>query len=172
MGVKAPYYLFQHKVNKKTIDSLDSYLKKVYEEGDRWHKELFPFMGRASVMREPKYKHYIEIDTELPEMAKEAFRLYPGSPHDQVENYMIDHDDLTVAAEVPIYSFFDNVSGHIDIIRFNAGKIEIWDFKNYRNYNVGSQLYWYRKLLAQNLNIPEEDIQAGFFTYFKSFILE
>ena len=85
---------------------------------------------------------------------------------------MMDHDELTIAAEIPIYSFFDNVSGHIDLIRFKDGKIEIWDFKNYRNYNVGSQLYWYRKLLALNLNMPEEDIMAGFFTYFKSFILE
>lgn len=172
MGTKSPYYIFQHKASKTTIDSLDSYLKKVYDEGDRWHRELFPYMARASVMREPKYKHYMEIDTDLPAMAREASRSYRGSPHDQVENYMLDHDEFTIATEIPIYSFFDNVSGHIDLIRFKDGKIEIWDFKNYRNYNVGSQLYWYRKLLALNLNIPEEDIQAGFFTYFKSFILE
>lgn len=172
MGSKPPFYKFQHKVTKSTISQLDDYLKKCYAEGPEWHEKLFPYMERASVMRVPKYKHYMETETDLPGMAREASRSYRGSPHDQVENYMMDHDEFTIASEVPIYSFFDNVSGHIDLLRFKDGKIEIWDFKNYRNYNVGSQLYWYRKLLALNLDVPEEDILAGFFTYFKSFILE
>lgn len=98
--------------------------------------------------------------------------------HSKVQVFMLENDDKTVALEVPIwikkdeldnYNFlFDSnepLTGHIDILRIEDGKIWIWDYKPnaFDEKYASTQIFFYAIMLSKRTNIPLENFRCGYF---------
>lgn len=83
--------------------------------------------------------------------------------HRAVQEDLLKLDPTTIATEIPVFD--EDWIGHIDILRWKDGKIEIADFKPnaHRETKAAGQIFRYRNLLAKALNIPATDIQACYF---------
>jgi len=83
--------------------------------------------------------------------------------HRAVQEDLLKLDPKTIATEIPVYD--DEWVGHIDIIRWVDGMIEIADFKPnaHKETKAAGQIFRYRNLLAKALNIPAESIRACYF---------
>lgn len=98
--------------------------------------------------------------------------------HNKVELFFLEKDQSTVAVEVPIwlkkeeledfYSLFKSelpLTGHIDILRVEDGKIWVWDFKPYAKEEkyACTQLFFYALMLSIRTKIPLEKFRCGYF---------
>lgn len=100
------------------------------------------------------------------------------SNHLKVQRFMLENDDKTIAIEVPIwlshnefsqyFSLFktrEPLSGHIDIIRIEDGKIWVWDYKpNALSEEFATtQTFFYALMLSVRTNISLEKFRCGYF---------
>lgn len=98
--------------------------------------------------------------------------------HDNVEMYALEHDRSSIATEIPVWlepgeigrfaELFDNLkplSGHIDLLRYSKGKIEIWDYKPNAKQNPesGSQVLIYAIAISIRLNLSLKKFRCGYF---------
>jgi hypothetical protein len=98
--------------------------------------------------------------------------------HEQVQVHMLEHDDTTVAMEVPLWLEFDQagvfqsimspgecLSGHVDVISIENNKIWIWDYKPnaLKERWAHVQLSIYALMLSQRTQIPLDRIRCGYF---------
>jgi hypothetical protein len=98
--------------------------------------------------------------------------------HTAVEIFLLKNDDKTVAVEVPLWlehneieSFHemfkskDPLTGHIDILRIEDGKIWIWDYKPNaaKEIYASTQTFFYAYMLSKRTNIPIENFRCGYF---------
>ena len=98
--------------------------------------------------------------------------------HSKVQVFMLEHDNKTVAMEIPIWVKKDEVNsygnlfglnnfltGHIDILRIEDGKIWVWDYKpNAQRENYATtQVYFYALMLAKRANIDLKHFMCGYF---------
>jgi len=100
------------------------------------------------------------------------------SNHSKVQVFMIEHDNKTIAAEIPIWAnkneinpshnLFvsdDVLTGHIDLLRIENGKIWVWDYKPnaQREEFAATQVYFYALMLAKRTNIDLGNFMCGYF---------
>ncbi|MBW2963954.1 PD-(D/E)XK nuclease family protein [Candidatus Woesearchaeota archaeon] len=98
--------------------------------------------------------------------------------HSNVEVYMLENDAHTVAVELPIWlhpheldtyrALFDcedPLTGHIDILRVEDGKIWIWDYKPNaeKEKYADCQVLFYAIMLSNRTGIPLENFRCGYF---------
>ena len=98
--------------------------------------------------------------------------------HMKVQRFMLEHDQHTVAMEVPVWlmpeefgSFsgrFDSeypLTGHIDLVRVEDGKIWVWDYKPgaIREKYAATQTYFYALMLSKRTGIPIDHFMCGWF---------
>lgn len=103
---------------------------------------------------------------------------YYGDNHMNVQMFMLAYDKTTVAMEVPVWldhdelvnysELFDSsepLSGHIDIVRVEHGKIWIWDYKPnaHREKNADTQTFLYALMLSKRTGIALEHFRCGYF---------
>ncbi len=83
--------------------------------------------------------------------------------HRAVQEDLLKMDAATIATEIPVFD--DEWVGHIDLIRWKDGRIEIGDFKPnaHRETKAASQIFRYRNLLAKALQISATEIAACYF---------
>ena len=100
------------------------------------------------------------------------------TPHAKVQNFMLELDDKTVAMEVPLWftpeemnqyapllQTNDPLTGHIDVLRMEDGKIWVWDFKPnaHKEKYAHTQVSFYALMLSKRTGIPLEQFRCGYF---------
>ncbi len=98
--------------------------------------------------------------------------------HPKVQVFLLENDDRTVAMEVPIWIHPEELlkhnklfkansplTGHIDLLRIEDGKIWIWDYKpnSFEEKYASTQTYFYALMLSQRTGINLENFRCGYF---------
>ena len=90
--------------------------------------------------------------------------------HQVVEDYLLSCDRNTIAVEVPVYfhhAALGSVTGHIDILQINFGKVHILDFKPHAKKEnpakVMTQLTLYAMALTYRAKLKLADIVCAYF---------
>lgn len=90
--------------------------------------------------------------------------------HENLERYFLEYDEHCIATEVPVWAIaelprFPSVTGHIDVLRFKAGRIEVWDYKpNAAEEKMAAlQVQLYCEMLSCRSGLPLERFVAGYF---------
>ena len=107
--------------------------------------------------------------------------------HSRVQVFMLENDDKTIAMEVPIWLKEDELSnfkelfgtdiplsGHIDLVRFENGKIWIWDYKPNakREKYASTQVAFYAYMLSKRSGVPLEEFRCGYFDKDDAFVFK
>ncbi|MBL8819137.1 MAG: helix-turn-helix domain-containing protein [Planctomyces sp.] len=101
-----------------------------------------------------------------------------STAHSQVECYMLEHDQTTVAVEVPVWTSAERLanipvpirdkeflSGHIDLLAVEGNSICIWDYKpdaKHEQY-ASVQVALYALMLSHMTSIPLHQFRCGYF---------
>ncbi len=101
------------------------------------------------------------------------------SRHENLEQYLLDNDQGTIAVELPLWiengdikDFSDifrtnePLTGHIDILRIEeSGKIAIWDYKpnSFKETKAHVQVFLYAYMLSVRTGIKLSDFICGYF---------
>jgi len=103
---------------------------------------------------------------------------YYDNAHMNVQMFMLGYDNKTIAIEVPIWlkpeehekyeELFNSelpLTGHIDLVRVENGKIWIWDYKPnaHREKFADTQTYFYAYMLSKRTGIPLDKFMCGYF---------
>lgn len=126
-------------------------------------------------------------NTEISKMAKYGLEVNDErytSNHMKVQVFMLEHDKQTIAIEVPVWlepeefgSFKKHLgsklplTGHIDLLRLEGGKIWVWDYKpSAKNEKyAATQTYFYALMLSKRTGIPLNKFRCGWFDSYNSF---
>ena len=117
--------------------------------------------------------------------------------HEIIQNFLLNNDTSTIAVEVPVYLFYEELSkeikqqletdyllpefdepltGHIDILQVKNNKIYILDYKpkaaKENKQKVASQLILYANALYFRTKIPLKDIYCAYFDEFDYYIFK
>ncbi len=107
--------------------------------------------------------------------------------HSKVQLFMLENDNNTVSIEVPVWincnelgefnGLFENskpLTGHIDVLRIDDGKIWIWDYKPnaHREKYADTQTFFYSLMLSKRTGIPIERFRCGYFDDKHAFIFK
>jgi hypothetical protein len=105
----------------------------------------------------------------------------------KVQAFMLENDRNTIAMEVAIWlnpselQCYDSVfgsdeplTGHIDILRIEDGKVWIWDYKPNAHLEkyATTQTYFYALMLSNRTGIPLEKFRCGYYDKFYAFIFK
>jgi len=95
--------------------------------------------------------------------------------HPTVQNFMLINDTATVAIEVPVYLYANEIpelnldkpiTGHIDVLQIRWNRVWILDYKpeaKYNRVNSAHQIFLYRLGLSKRTGIPLENISCAYF---------
>ena len=98
--------------------------------------------------------------------------------HSKVQVFMLEHDDKTIAVEVPIwlecnelndfckiFKTKETLTGHIDVLRIENNRIWIWDYKpnSFEEKYATTQLFFYALMLSKRTNIDLSEFRCGYF---------
>jgi hypothetical protein len=137
----------------------------------------------------------INISAEIEKKSHEVSALarmgldsdYYDNAHMNVQMFMLSFDNKTLAIEVPLWLTKDEcenfeqlfnsslaLSGHIDLIRYEEGKIWIWDYKpNARREKYAcTQTYFYALMLSKRTNLGIENFMCGYFDDIDVFVFD
>lgn len=125
---------------------------------------------------------------EISKLAHEA--LIEGNTRDAhsiVELFLLQHDNNTVAVELPlwiehselpdynlIFNSKEPLTGHIDLLRIENNKIWIWDYKPRamnEKYAV-TQTFFYALMLSKRTKIPLDHFRCGYFDSAYAFVFK
>lgn len=178
-GAQYHFRLHQEKLTKlcvKDLQKLQDYLLVVMKNCPSIYFDKGP---RSSVLK-------FSVGAELEELQHEVSLLarmgldsnYYDNAHMNVQMFMLSYDNKTIGIEIPIWlhsdehpgfsELFDSdlpLSGHIDLIRIENGKIWIWDYKPnaHREKYAATQTYFYAIMLSKRTGIPLENFRCGYF---------
>ena len=177
------YRLHEYKINQLCKEnkflSLQRYLDAVFKQCPNEHFSSGP---RSSSLKFKTNQDLIEVrGHEVSMLAKygliENQQRYRDN-HTRVQMFMLEHDANTLAMEVPIWLYhyeldsyqqiFNSVlslSGHIDVLRIDDGKVWIWDYKPHAHKEkyAATQVYFYSIMLSRRTGIPLEKFRCGYF---------
>lgn len=121
------------------------------------------------------------IGHEVSQLAKVGLKVnaerYKGG-HPQVQVFMLENDKSTLAMEIPLwlepkelenfkelFEIEEPLTGHIDILRIEDGKIWVWDYKPNADKEkyASTQVYFYALMLSKRTKIPLENFRCGYF---------
>lgn len=118
---------------------------------------------------------------------RNRFRFKFSEAHQKVQTFMIENDSNTIATEVPIWieanelegfsTLFKSdfpLTGHIDILRVEDGKIWIWDYKPkaHREKYAATQTFFYALMLSKRTGIELERFRCGYFDSSYAFLFK
>jgi hypothetical protein len=159
------------------LSSLATYLNMLFKDCPDCHFMKGP---RSSSLRFDIQADVKEVHGhEVCDLAREALKteMYHTS-HSKVQVFMLENDNKTISAEVPIwlehdelsefYDIFktrDPLTGHIDLLRVEDNLLWVWDYKPSAEKEVyaTTQVFFYALMLSKRANIPLEKIRCGYF---------
>ena len=98
--------------------------------------------------------------------------------HTKVQMFFMEKDEKSVAVEVPLWfmpeeaEFYNEIfktseplTGHIDLVRIEDGKIWVWDYKPKARLEkfAATQVYFYALMLSARTGIDLENFRCGYF---------
>jgi hypothetical protein len=101
-----------------------------------------------------------------------------GTAHTNVQMFMLANDNNTISIEVPVWLMEKELSnynelfnttevltGHIDALRVEDGKIWVWDYKPKAHLEkyASTQVNFYSIMLSKRSGIPLENFRCGYF---------
>lgn len=110
-----------------------------------------------------------------------------GTAHGNVQLWMMQQDEKTIGVEIPIWfdedelSQYDLVldkkgplSGHIDVLRVEDGKIWVWDYKPKaaKEKFADTQVLMYAAMLSHRTGISLENFMCGYFDEHTSYVFK
>lgn len=171
------------KLQANGLGNLSSYMTDVFEG---CHEDIFKTGPRSSAL-----KFDLGITTQvvkghrISELAKLALKNYNGTPHDKVQACALDSDPKSIGVEVPIWLkpgdlvgtsvsrdvldriFADGevLTGHIDLLAIEDGKVWVWDFKPraHKERYAATQVFFYALMLAKRTKLNLEKFRCGYF---------
>ena len=111
---------------------------------------------------------------------------YPDK-HSQVQIFMLENDNNTLAMEVPIWlhpselASYKNLfkseeilTGHIDLLRIEDDKVWIWDYKPHaqKEKYAPTQIFFYAYMLSKRTGIPLDKFFCGYFDQTYAFLFK
>ncbi|MBU2634348.1 MAG: PD-(D/E)XK nuclease family protein [Nanoarchaeota archaeon] len=107
--------------------------------------------------------------------------------HSKVQVFMLENDSRTIAVEAPIwmeYKELENFSkifntkealtGHIDLLRIENGKIWVWDYKPgaFKERYAATQVFFYALMLSKRTGIALDEFRCGYFDENYAFVFK
>lgn len=101
--------------------------------------------------------------------------------------FMLENDANTIAMEIPlwlheheleeyekIFSCKTPLTGHIDLVRIENGKIWIWDYKPNAHLEkyAATQTYFYAYMLSKRTGIPLSEFRCGYFDAVNTYVFD
>jgi hypothetical protein len=168
------------------FSSLKDFMEKMMEACPDHYFQEGP---RSSSLKFEVSTECIQVDghevCKLAELGVESGRY--KTAHSNVEVYMLEMDSNTVAVEVPIWlhpheldcykALFDceePLTGHIDLVRVEDGKVWIWDYKPNaeKEKYADCQTLFYALMLSKRTGIPLEKFRCGYFDEKSAFVFK
>lgn len=165
---------------KDNLLPLRKYLEALFEQCPNDYFQIGPrSSGLKFKLDKLDLKHAKHHD--LCDWTKAGLEKYNGrynTPHSQVQVFMLENDDKTIAAEVPLWleaeeaesyqSLFrtsEPLTGHIDLVRVEENKIWVLDYKpNAQSEKfAATQVYFYALMLSKRTKLPLEKFRCGYF---------
>ncbi len=123
---------------------------------------------------------------EVCSLAKRAHAPRTMSRHSTVEMHMLERDTKSLAVEVPLWLDMHEhelmthcdepgpLSGHIDVLRVDDGKVWVWDYKPNaaKEKHAALQVYAYAVMLSQRTNLPLDSFRCGWFDEKDAFLFD
>ncbi len=118
---------------------------------------------------------------EMSDLAKQGLNFNKDmfrEAHPKVQVFLLENDDKTIAMEIPIWINPQEISeitgivkakspltGHIDVLRVENGKIWVWDYKPnaFDEKYAATQIYFYALMLSKRANLSLDDFRCGYF---------
>jgi len=159
------------------LSNLKNYLEKVF---DKCPDNYFNGGPRSSGLKLDIPIKQMELKGhEVSNLAEQGLlnKSYK-SAHSNVQIFMLERDDKTLAVEVPIWLmpeeiesfnkiFGENIplTGHIDALRIENNKIWIWDYKPNAHLEkyAQCQVYFYALMLSKRTKISLDNFMCGYF---------
>ncbi|MBI4159246.1 PD-(D/E)XK nuclease family protein [Candidatus Woesearchaeota archaeon] len=191
---KGGFYLYrahQPKVDRLCVNGFDK-LKKYIEEmfwscpnehfqGEHRSSKLKFSLGNFQLKQLNGHEMSMLASLGL-QNNKDVFK----TNHSKVQVFMLEHDDNTVAIEVPVWlhknefnfnKFIENekpLTGHIDVLRVEGNYIWIWDYKPraIEEKFASTQIYFYCLMLSNRTGIPLEKFRCGYFDDRTAFVFD
>ncbi|MBU0461444.1 MAG: PD-(D/E)XK nuclease family protein [Nanoarchaeota archaeon] len=168
------------------FSSLKSYLEGIF---DHCPDEMFSTTLRSSSLRmdlniKPTGVGGHEV-SKLAGMALEWNKY--RTAHSNVQVFMLQNDTSTLGVEVPIWMTSEEIecykrlfntdealSGHIDVLRLEDGKIWVWDYKPnaHKEKYATTQVYFYALMLSKRTGIPLSKFMCGYFDENTAFVFK
>lgn len=179
------YYVYRlHETKLKNLcgngfSSLHSFLDQTFQTCP---DEYFRGGPRSSCLKFVLPHNVIEVrGHEVSSLAKygllENQQRYKDN-HSRVQMFMLEHDNNTVAMEVPLWLYPQELegfhelfgselplSGHIDVLRVDGDKVWIWDYKPHaqKEKYASTQTFFYSLMLSARTGIPLDHFRCGYF---------
>ena len=190
---KGGFYLYrahQPKVDRLCADGFDKlkqYIEEMfwncpneYFQGEHRSSKLKFSLGNFQLKQLKGHEMSLLASLGL-QNNKDVFK----TNHSKVQVFMLEHDDNTVATEVPVWlhknEFNFNklinekpLTGHIDVLRVEEDKIWVWDYKPraIEEKYAATQIYFYSLMLSNRTGIPLERIKCGYFDDRHTFVFD
>lgn len=110
-----------------------------------------------------------------------------NTAHTNVQMFMLQNDNHTISIEVPIwlldselegytdiFNSTDPLTGHIDALRIEDGKIWVWDYKPNaaKEKYASTQTNFYAMMLSARTGIPFSNFRCGYFDDVDAFVFK
>lgn len=185
-GISYFYRLDTKRIEGLTPNGLSTLQQYLIDVSTNCHEEIFKTGPRSSAL---KFNLNIPLTSvkghKVSEIAKIAKTNYNGTPHDKVQACALDNDPNSICVELPIwlklndlvgisvdknilnriFSNGDTLTGHIDLVSIENGKIWVWDFKPNaaKERYAATQVFFYALMLAKRTKISLEKFRCGYF---------
>ena len=185
-----PYFYRYHTKKAEVLTNGYSKLLNYLENVDKICPHKYFFSGPRSSSLHFKLDMDVKCITghEISKLAAEA--MLNGNTRDAhsiVEIFLLQYDSKTIAVEVPLWieqneladysSIFKSkepLTGHIDILRVEEGKVWVWDYKPsaVNEKFAVTQTYFYALMLSKRTKIPLENFRCGYFDSAYAFVFK
>lgn len=183
-----PYHYFYHE-DHDSLESFQEILSFHNEMKSNCPHEKFLSGPRSSSLKFDSKAKLIQIPNhEICTLAKNGLDWgMQGTAHGNVQLWMMRHDPKTISIELPLWLSEDelseygfsyetkgSLSGHVDVLRIEDGKIWVWDFKPkaIKEKYADTQVLMYTLMLSHRTKIPLEKFMCGYFDEETSFVFK
>lgn len=188
---KGGFYLYrahQSKINKlcsNGFSGLKDYIEDMFWNCPDKYFQVGPRSSKLKFKLNPSIKqlsgHEISL---LASIGLNNYKDMYKTNHSKVQVFMLENDDKTIAVEVPVWLYNnelenlrlddETITGHIDVLRIENDKIWIWDYKPkaIEEKFAATQVYFYSLMLSKRTGISLEKIKCGYFDDRHAFVFD
>lgn len=179
-------YRFHQKNIQHTPSELQAYLSDMMTECPNHYFQQPPFTSKLHLDLGIKTKRdRLHRITDLAG-ASLGEKRYKES-HENLQMYFLAHDPGTMAVEIPVWASMEELgtcskwvtphgvlTGHIDLLRYEGGTIEVWDFKPgaFEEKYAAAQVFLYTVMLSIRTGLPLDRFSCGYFDASNAFLFD